>query len=473
MTAERRGRFSIRTTVRLGFGLTLAIWLVAGYAVARRISDTKTLAGSVTARHLKAQEHLSTVRTQVLMAATVVRDTLLDPDPDISSATERLEESTALITRAVSEYTPMADTPAERDRVVRLRRDVEAFHDAMVHVLASDTSDWRTNARAILQTEMVPKRESVVRLSELMQASNRKALVAQHEDIAEMYAASQSQFGWTLSLALAASLGIGWLAVAQAGRLEKRLERQLELDAQSARELHDLSARLVTVQEDERRAIARELHDEVGQGLTAIKVELAVAQRTIEAAGVDPAVLSDARAITDGALHTVRDISHLLHPSVLDDLGLPVAIESYLSTFGPRHQLRAELVQNSVVGRLAPELETSLYRIAQEALTNVARHARATVCRVSLKCAADTVTLIVDDNGAGFDPGLAEHSGGGLGLIGIRERAVQFRGVVRIESAPGHGTRLTVELPVRHRPPDGDESAPGRLPAPAPVTPHG
>ena len=115
---------------------------------------------------------------------------------------------------------------------------------------------------------------------------------------------------------------------------------------ENTHDLQRLSAKLITAQEEERRTIARELHDEVGQVLTAIKVELALAQTAIEAAGVTPRVLDDARSIADGALQTVRDLSHLLHPSMLDDLGLRAAIDWYLRGFSRRHDIAVELLHD-------------------------------------------------------------------------------------------------------------------------------
>ena len=123
----------------------------------------------------------------------------------------------------------------------------------------------------------------------------------------------------------------------------------------------------------------------MGQVLTAIKVELAVAQRAMEAAGVDIVALQGARSITEGALHTVRDLSRLLHPAMLDDLGLAATVDWYLKGFGKRHGVRIELLQDRMDERLPPETEAGVYRIVQEALTNVAKHAQASTCRVFLQ----------------------------------------------------------------------------------------
>ncbi len=186
--------------------------------------------------------------------------------------------------------------------------------------------------------------------------------------------------------------------------------------------------------------------------LTAIKVELAVAQRAIEAGGGPPQALQSVRTIADGALNTVRDLSHLLHPPLLDDLGLPAAIEWYLRGFSRRHADQVDLLHDPMPERLTPDTEAAAYRIVQEALTNVAKHAHATTCRVFVQRLSNTVLITIEDDGIGFDTASVTPSvDRGLGLIGIRERAAQLDGTLRLESAPGKGTRLTVELPARVR----------------------
>jgi signal transduction histidine kinase len=231
----------------------------------------------------------------------------------------------------------------------------------------------------------------------------------------------------------------------------------------------------VTAQEEERRTIARELHDEVGQVLMAVKVEIALAQKAIEAGGGSGRLLDDAQSITDSALHTVRDLSHLLHPAILDDLGLPAAIGWYLDGFGKRHGIAVELLQDRMDERLAPEIEAAAYRIVQEALTNVAKHADASLAFVYLRrhVNSQSVTVTVEDNGVGFDAAPVRR---GLGLLGIRERVSHFQGKVHIDSAPGKGTRVTVELPARGRMPtvdvnEFDASDLAVIPAPSAGTP--
>jgi signal transduction histidine kinase len=444
----------IRAALFLGFGLIVSIWLFAGYYFTRRIADVERQATEINARYMHAQELFSTVRSQVLLGSVYVRDALLDPDPSTAADYRlRLEASYSAVDQALQQYVPVLHSDAERQQVSRLRGEIGDFRRVMLDVLSTDATRWPAEARALLRARVMPKRELVIDLSERAQALNRGAFIQQQAAVAAVYGATQRRVWQSLGAALATSLGIALLATLYAGRLEDRLRRQRAKDVQNTRDLHHLSAQLLNAQEEERRHIARELHDEVGQALTAIKVELAVAQRSIESAGGATNALDDARAIADGVLQAVRDMSHLLHPALLDDLGLAAAAEWYLKGFARRHDIRADLLHDRMDGRLAPETEGAVYRIIQEALTNVAKHAKATSCRVYLQRLTNTLLVTIEDDGVGFVTADTRTADGtrGLGLVGIRERVAQLCGTVRLESCAGKGTRLTVEVPAGTR----------------------
>ncbi len=444
----------MRTILILGFGLTFGIWLLTGVYFSRRISEVQSHAATINARYVHAQELLSSVRSQILLASVFVRDALLDPDPaDLAASRQRLDATRASADAALEQYVPILDAQAEGARVDRLRHDVSDFCGTMLNLLDVVAQPGHPDPRLLLRTSLMPKREVVLRVSEEVQALNRSAFVGQQAEFASINESTQRRLWAMLGVALLTCVAIGLVATTYAGRLEDRLQRQRARDVQNARELQQLSAKLITAQEEERRSIARELHDEVGQVLTAIKVELAVAQRQIEANGGPPHLLDDSRSVVEGALATVRDLSHLLHPALLDDLGLPAAVDWYLKSFGVRHGLRVDLLQEGMDERLTSDVEASAFRIVQEALTNVAKHANATRCRVYLQRLPTTVLITVEDDGAGFDAAVTQQTGErrGLGLIGIRERVSELRGSMRLESAPGKGTRITVELPARVR----------------------
>jgi signal transduction histidine kinase len=235
-----------------------------------------------------------------------------------------------------------------------------------------------------------------------------------------------------------------------ATRLEGRLRVQMERDAQMSQELQNSAAKLIAAQEEERRRIARELHDEVGQVLGALKVEIEVAQRAIASRGGSPRLLAEAQGIADSALKTVRSITQQMHPAALDDLGLAAAIDSSLRGLARRQDIRAELHQTDLPERLPRDVELAAYRIVQEAINNVSKHASASEVHVHLTHLKDRLLIEVEDDGIGFvedtdRPIIAR----GLGLISVRERAARLGGTFNILSTPGEGTRLIVSLPER------------------------
>ena len=446
--------FTIRASLLVGFGLTFGLWLFAGYQFTRRMAHVQTETAAINARYTQAQELLSTIRAHVLLGSVYVRDALLDTTAGTADAYRtQLEDAYRAADAALDRYRPVWDSPDERERVARLRREIDLFRGTLLEVLGSGTNQGPAHAWALLRKRIVPQREVVIRVSDEVQALNRAEFVRHQTDLATMSRAAQRRVRRQLGLALTASLAIALLGILYAGGLEARLRRQMAKDLENSRNLQRLSNQLIKAQEEERRSIARELHDEIGQALTAIKMELAVAQRTIAAADGPADVLEDARSIVDGTLQSARDLSHLLHPALLDDLGLPAAVDWYLRGFGKRHAIAADLLEDRMEERLAPEIETAAYRIIQEALTNVAKHARATSCRVYLQRLPTSVLVTIEDDGVGFDPvnPVAAEGGHGLGLTGVRERASQMGGTVRLETGPGKGTRLTIELPARPR----------------------
>lgn len=207
-----------------------------------------------------------------------------------------------------------------------------------------------------------------------------------------------------------------------------------ERDRLSARteELEQLSRLLIRVQEDERRRIARELHDEAGQVLTAVKIELELDGRI------------EAGALVGRALAQVRDVSNLLRPSALDDLGLVAALRALVDDFAARTRIEVALHLGDFTHRPAPDVEVAVYRVIQEALTNVAKHARASRADVTVHDDPRHVSVVVDDDGTGVTSDATSH----LGWLGMRERVTALGGRLDIGRAPAGGVRIEAQIPV-------------------------
>jgi PAS domain S-box-containing protein len=236
-----------------------------------------------------------------------------------------------------------------------------------------------------------------------------------------------------------------------ADRVAPTIERSRLDEAMRAgrKQLQALSRRLLSAQEEERRRLAVELHDELGQVLTVVKINLASLERQRKA-GMGSARLKEAIASVDQAMERVRDLALDLRPSVLDDLGLAAAVRWYADRFAKTAQVRAHLAMD-VVPQLPAELETACFRVTQEALTNIARHARARNVWIDLHVVGAQIDLRIRDDGVGFDAALAREraiGGASMGLLGMQERVSLAGGVYELTTRPGGGTEVRVRLPL-------------------------
>lgn len=438
---------TIRAVLLVGFGLLLVLWLVSGADLLRRLSEVQTRASAVTTRLIQTEDLLSAISSHVLLGSVYLRDALLDTPDTADYYREQLLRTQASIDHALSAYTPALDPPGEQTTLNELRGELQAYWDTVLPVLSWDSGRRATDARAFLRRRVIPKRDLIIRISDRIRALNRAATNERQAEVARIYAAVRLRV-WEASLeVLLIGTCVAFLVTRHAGRLERRI-------VEYVRNLQRLSARLVHAQEEERRAIARELHDEIGQELTGVKVELSMVDRALGAGTHSASPLAQARIMTDRALQTVRDLSQLLHPPMLDDLGLSATLEWFLSSFSRRTGISTDFTQDDTEDRLVPELEMCLYRIVQEATTNIVKHADARACRVSCRRPPGRVLLIVEDDGRGFEASttVPGPGAGGLGLLGMRERVTGFAGSFRVESTPGQGTRVLVDVPALVRP---------------------
>lgn len=220
---------------------------------------------------------------------------------------------------------------------------------------------------------------------------------------------------------------------------------------QSNQQIRHLADQLIAAQEEERALIARELHDEIGQALTTVKINLDTMRLTSKSVSSSP-LLDDSIARVDHALDQVRNLALLMRPAMLDDLGLESALRWLANSQAERAGYHMTFTCAGLQPRPPREIETTCYRIAQEALTNIARHAHAHNADMDLRVASANgmLHLTVRDDGVGFDlDTMRKHAveGMSMGLLGMEERARSVGGTLRIESAPGRGTRLLLTLP--------------------------
>lgn len=237
--------------------------------------------------------------------------------------------------------------------------------------------------------------------------------------------------------------------------LEDRVqERTAELDTAN-RSLRELSARLLQSQDDERRRIARELHDSVGQMLAALTMNLSAVRADIERVARTATTLTDSEGLVQQMSTEVRTISHLLHPPLLDEAGLSSALRWYLEGFAERSKIKVDLDLPADFGRLSRELETAIFRVVQECLTNIHRHSGSSIAKVRLRQREGEVLVEIEDRGKGIPPEKQDEmaSGGtpGVGIRGMRERIKQLGGALEIVSN-ATGTVVLARFPLAEPP---------------------
>ena len=442
---------TIKAALLAGFLVIFAVWLASTSYFMERLSESQERNAAIHARYARGQELLSAVRNQVLLGSIYVRDALFEAGHSTAAgaaARDQLRRLQADVGRELEQYKAI-DRADDGAGWARLEAELRGYWQTTVLLVAPETASGRDAALEHLKNDVISKRDGIFELSEDLRQQMIGDLTREQQELEAANRQVRRRVWETTATAVVVGAIIARLSTWYASRLEAAgLKDRAEI-VQNRLELRELSGQLVRVQEDERRTIARELHDEIGQALTAVDVELAVAEGAV---GIDRAAtaIHEARTVTQRALASARDLSQLLRPSMLDDFGLPDTLKWYLRKFSDRTAVRTELVEDQLTERLPIDVELCVYRVVQEALTNVSRHARATVCRVFLQRLASSVVVTVEDDGVGLADasGRAAAQRKGLGLVGIRERVSDLGGTFRIEGKSGRGTRLTIELPL-------------------------
>ena len=247
-----------------------------------------------------------------------------------------------------------------------------------------------------------------------------------------------------------------WLLKEVKGQLERRVEQRTSDLAASRQalernevQLHTLTGRILTAQEEERRRIAQDLHDDVNQRLALLMLDLQGIDRRLEPVGVD--VQQAVRNVVKGLEELSDDVRYMayrFHPSILDDLGLKAALQRLLDDFSSRAGVKTLFVHQPFDHTLDKTAATAVYRVIQECLSNIARHAQATRVEVEVTVEDEGLVVMVRDDGRGFDQGALHRTAGGLGLLNMRERLLAVQGACEVESMPGKGTTVSVYVPL-------------------------
>ncbi len=437
---------SSRVTLTVGFGGLLAIMTLSGFDALRVLHQIRRDDDQIRRQFLARNHILNDVRSELYLSGTYVRDYLLEPDPArASSYRSSLQDVRNQMDAALVSYSKLIE-PAENQHYVALQSELSHYWQTLDPIMKWSAAERRDRGYPFLRDEVFPRRTAMLEIAGRIAGTNEQQLNAGNERVVALLLQFQYRLAVTLFATLLLGLGMAAVSMRKILRLEANAQNRFEEVAEARRQLTNLSAKLVQAQETERRALSRELHDEVGQSLSAVLVELRnLSMRCNEQSRGEVEFI---KGLVENTVRVVRNMALLLRPSMLDDLGLVPALRWQAREVSKRTGIDVSVAADLTSDDLPDEYKTCIYRVVQEALHNTSRHSHATTVRIRVQQNPNHLSLAIQDDGQGFDVKQSK----GLGLLGIEERVARLGGTCEITSAPGAGTILAVELPFREKP---------------------
>ena len=443
------GRLNKLDVLRLGFGGMIALLVFSAVEAYQIQTSASRHSVEIHRRFAQKGAALSQIRRQLFLGSIYTRDLFLSSRPDRTSVFKaQLERVRGEAETALGELGRLTGPDQSTSE---LQAHVRGFWSNLESVLEWVEGASPARGFDFIQREVVPRRNAASELLAAYTEANSSALANSQAEFDENRRAATGRLMLTLGLSVALGLIVACFSVVHASNLERESVRRLEEVTRARKDLQQLSARLVESQEAAGKRLSRELHDEIGQTLHALRIEISHA-RTAWNAGEPTAEarLEQARALTERTVETVRNISLLLRPPLLDDLGLGPALQWKAEEFSRRCGIPCSLSEDGLAEGLPDAHQTCVYRVVQEALHNCEKHSSASSVRILVRQAPRSLTVEIEDDGCGFQAGSEGLPAGlgGLGILGMRERATTLEGSLRLDSAPGQGTRLTLSLPL-------------------------
>jgi len=384
------------------------------------------------------------IATDVYLADILLRDYLLDPSPqNAPHHRQQLLVIRESLQQRLDELSKLVPENANSE-LSRLQNEVEAYWDSLDPIFDWTPQEKSERSWIFLARKVLPRREAVVSLAREMAKMNAENLDRERQRLQNSQDVLHQFLLQMMTVALILGTFVALLTTYRVLVLERRHDAQRKQIEETQNNLRRLSHRLVQAQERERTALSRELHDEVGQKMTALGMELRNLEKLRDSnPGAFEKRMEEVKQLNIDAMRAIRDLAMGLRPSMLDDLGLEAALEWQGREFSRHTGVPADVQVNSALDELPESQRTCIYRVVQEALTNCARHAKARSVVVSVSKERNGIVVLVQDDGIGFSPSLR----GGLGLLGIQERVQALDGKLDIASAVGKGTTVKVEIP--------------------------
>jgi len=446
--------WSKRAVLRAGYGAVIGVLIFSAFEAYR-------IQISVSRRHLEIYRHfvardeaLATLRKNLWLVNNYLREFFINGTPAQGALFSRqLEE----LSRENGEALQVLERAPGHERVVRQIRQSLAEFWGLVTPLPHTMMGASNEAEMqFLEREIIPRRRELYQVLRALMVADEQKLQDSEGEFASARRGAVRGLLAMLGLGVLLSTLVACLSLRHADNLERKAELHYTETERARQELQQLSARLLEIEEEGRRRLSRELHDEIGQSLALLQIEISHAAKAGGTAEAQRARLNRARELAERMVQTVRTMSVLLRPSLLDDLGLVPALQFQLEDFSRRSGIACDFEEDSVAANLPDAVKTCVYRVVQEALHNSEKHSGASRVKAAVRQYPDRLVAEIEDNGCGFamkDQGGTSRSTG-LGLLGIRERAAIAGGSLTIDSAPGRGTRIVLVIPVASTAPE-------------------
>lgn len=426
----------------IAFAALLTIGGAAGWAVWDRATATRAVSASIHDQETSVREALNEIRSQVYLTAILARDYLLDDAPSREEYLSPLEMHHGRVEAAMTALRASAPEREMQAALHKLATEVDGYFDVTHELLVRSIEERARRMEETLQSRGVRRREILTLAAEIQDLSARASAHERAHAEAE-YDQFRSSLGWIAGFALLAGTAIAGFAMFRVRILERQSDAAED-------ELRSLSGQLRAAQEQERKSLSRELHDQVGQVLTGLRMELAAISRSRSIDQQTASSLDRARLTVEQTLGIVRNIAMLLRPSMLDDLGLVPALNWLVKEVSRSSAMDIRRDIDPEADALPEAHRTCIYRVVQEALTNALKHSGASVIEVRVKMSEGHVRTWITDDGRGFQAPIEKRKGTGspsLGLLGMEERVRELGGELRIHTGPGRGTSIEIVLP--------------------------
>lgn len=433
-----------RSTLIVGFGVLLILLAAICADALHTLGVFEAADTRIRQEFIYRERTLEQVRTNLYESGDIVRDYLLiETDPqtlqNLRGQIDKLHaDTTTNLSACIQSLTADKSAPFED-----LASKLDQYWATIGSIFAIDSKE-KPDLGNTFQTDLLSQHAEILAITKEIGAVNDDELKEADRDVAAAFVQFRRRLLMAAVFAVAFGLIFAVTTILYAARIEKHAREKYEESLNAQRELKELSRRLVDAGETERRSIARELHDEVGQSLGALLMDVERLKEMSDEEGPFRQDLENIQALAEKCIGEVRDMSLLLRPSMLDDLGLVAALEWQARETFKRTGMLVEMTAENVSDDLPEDVKTCVYRIVQEALNNCVKHAHTTTARVVVRGEPNRLFVTVEDDGKGFDPSRER----GMGLLGMSERVNQLGGTLKVESNSAKGTILRVELPL-------------------------